>query len=789
MPIKTLDPANSVLFLGSGFSAGATSIANDKVPTGHPLKKLLVDALGEEENDLDLKSAADEFLSRTDLSLYELLYQTFTISELLPYQRNIIALPWARIYTTNYDDIVSQVKGPKFPVFTFDDARPRKLPSAFAVHLHGSIRRANEGNADGQLILNNKSYDVIARQHPGWFQEFQRDRRTFEACYFMGFSLSDHHISGLMTSGEESVKRTFFVTRQDPSPAFSRRASDYGEVVPIGFETFAEMAKTLPMPDPPKDLSALKSFKYLRPGLDAKALTPPTPLEIINLVSFGTFSDSRFFNTPDEHNYVAPRDAHTENTLEALQTAKTVLVHSRLGNGKTIFTSILASKATKEGYVCLRWRQAERSLAQEMEFIAAVKRTLVIFDDYDAAIENIERVSALAPSAKFIVTARSGQQEVRIHESAQKFPTPIKRVSLNAFDHDDRDRLLMILRNAGAEVGGLEQSVKSADEIRDVVTQLYNHDEIREKIHTIVEDAPPALKHIVMLASLIKWVGVETDDNYLQELAGCDVYVELRKTAGFAYDFLNVFDDKVEMRSALLSEYFIQRIFTLKEILDGCYDIATSSTRRKAATDKKIARPHRTLSGKLMQFSTLQRFLKFHVGSDVALNQHYVRLSHDKDVNNEPLFWLQYAILMKESGEISNARMFLNTGYERSSKIEGFKTYQLDTQALSIFLLAEIGSQNPVVEGLDVILDSIKTVTDMIADEDHRYFAIDVIGEIPAFIDARRMALTEPEKIALVFELNRTSMTLAALPIEKKIFSGSEIIRDQIELAIGTLVC
>ncbi len=116
MPIEILDPANSVLFLGSGFSADATNIARSPVPAGHPLLERLAKALDEDPNELDLKSAADEFLDRFDLSLYQLLYETFTISEVLDYQRDIVSLPWARIYTTNYDDIVNLVKGPNFPI-------------------------------------------------------------------------------------------------------------------------------------------------------------------------------------------------------------------------------------------------------------------------------------------------------------------------------------------------------------------------------------------------------------------------------------------------------------------------------------------------------------------------------------------------------------------------------------------------------------------------------------------------------------------------------------------------
>jgi hypothetical protein len=371
VPIETLDVTNSVLFLGSGFSAGATNIAMQKLPAGNALLKRLAEELQEDPTDLDLKSAADEFLSRGDLSLYNLLYETFTVSKLLPYQSEIASLPWARIYTTNYDDIVSVAKGPNFRIYTFDDPRPRKLPTAFGVHLHGSIRRASEENADSQLILNNKSYDVIARQYPDWFHEFQRDRRTFDACYFLGFSLGDHHIAGLMTSGEESKSRTYFISRRDPTSMFVRRASEYGEVVPIGFDAFPGLVRSLPKPETPQNLDALQSFKNLRPGLDSRRLAAPTPVEIINLVTFGTFNQARYFNTPSEHRYVSGRDKLVDTTLDILKSDKTVLIHSRLGNGKTIFTSILAANAASAGYKCLLWRRAGRRLTQDLEVISA----------------------------------------------------------------------------------------------------------------------------------------------------------------------------------------------------------------------------------------------------------------------------------------------------------------------------------------------------------------------------------------------------------------------------------
>ncbi|UYY78424.1 SIR2 family protein [Sphingomonas sp. R1] len=782
MPIETLDPENSVLFLGSGFSADATNIASEKLPAGQPLLERLAEAIGESPRDHDLKSAADAFAHRFDVSLYDILYNTFTVSSVLDYQRDIISLPWARIYTTNYDDMVSLVKGGSYPIFTFDDERPRNLPQSFAVYLHGSIRKATEKDAERQLILNSLSYDVITREHPTWFYEFQRDRRTFDACYFMGFSLGDHHITGLMAAGETSARRTHFITRNPPRQQLVERAPPYGEIVPIGFDGFADLVKTLPPSPKPANPRSLESFKFLQRGIDAKPLVDPTPVEIFNLVTFGNFNQSRFFNTVRDDSYVAKRGKSVESALALLSTNKTVLVLSRLGNGKTIFTSVLARDASENGYKCYLWRRAGKRLAQDLEVIRAERQALIIFDDYDAAIDNIERVSAGVPDAKFVVTMRSGQQDVRLHEVLTKLPEPMKRVNLDLFSDEDKKQLHKLLDRAGARTGQFDDIISNSREVREIVTQLYNHAQIREKISDAVAKASSELVQILALASLIKWAGVELDDSDLQELAQCDVYGELKKSGGLGADFLSGGDDRVEMRSALLSEYLLQRILTPKQVLDACYTITITSTRRRRE------RVHRLLAGVLMKDSTLKRFLKFHAGVDQFLDGHYTRLSNDTAVNDEPLFWLQYAIFMKRTGKVAKARMFLTTGYDRASKIPGFKTYQLDTQALSIYLLEEIESTSPTVEGIEDIVISIKLVSDMISEQSHRQYAIEVIGEIPAFVDARQHALENTERVALVFELNRTSITLAALPAEDKAYSGSDIVRAKLEQAIAKLV-
>jgi hypothetical protein len=782
LPIDTFEPKNSILFLGSGFSAGALNIVGEKLPAGESLLERLANAIGESPHEHDLKSVADAFSHHFGVSLYEILYNTFTVSSILDYQREVISLPWARIYTTNYDDMVSSVKGGAFPIFTFDEDRPRALPQSFAVYLHGSIRKATEEDSERQLILNSLSYDMITRDHPTWFYEFQRDRRTFDACYFMGFSLGDHHITGLMAAGETSARRTHFITRNPPKKQLVDRVPPYGEIVPIGFDGFAELVKTLPSSPKPANPRVLESFKFLKRSIDAKPLVDPTPIEIINLVTFGNFNQTRFFNTARDDSYVTRRAKSVKSALALLSTNKTVLIHSRLGNGKTIFTSILARDASEHGYKCYLWRRAARRLAQDLEVIRDEGRALIIFDDYDAAIDNIGRISAGVPDAKFVVTIRSGQQDVRMHEVLTRLPEPMKRVNLDLFVKEDKDQLRDLLDRAGARTDGFDDIIAKARDIREIVMQLYDHEQIRQKIRGSVEKASGPLVLILALASLIRWVGVELDDSDLQELADCDVYAELKKSDGLGADFLSGTDDRIEMRSALLSEYLLQKILPVKQVLDACYAITIASTRRQHE------RVHRVLTGVIMKDSSLKKLLKFQVGVDQLIAKHYTRLSEDKAVNKEPLFWLQYAIFMKRTGDIAKARMFLTTGYDRASEIPGFKTFQLDTQALSIYLLEEVISTSPTVEGIEEILASIELVSNMISEKSNRQYAIDVIGEIPAFVEARQHALEDAEKVALVFQLNRASDTLKGLPLEEKAYSGSELVRTQLEAAVSRLI-
>jgi len=224
--LSQIDVGGSVLFLGSGFSQGAINIAKKKLVTGRGLKTEFAQLLGVHPDTYDLKTLADEVASRANLNLYQLLYNLFTVKELQRHQTEILRLQWMRIYTTNYDDAAEygQYKNHvRAPSYSYDDVKPRKLARNSIIHLHGVIRKTTENNVLQQLILNESSY---VRQHfekSVWYDEFDRDLRFCSACFFLGYSLSDYHITALLMQNPQVRAKTYFVTSDSPAPIFANR--------------------------------------------------------------------------------------------------------------------------------------------------------------------------------------------------------------------------------------------------------------------------------------------------------------------------------------------------------------------------------------------------------------------------------------------------------------------------------------------------------------------------------------------------------------------------------------
>lgn len=769
--LSEIDPQNSIIFLGSGFSAGAKNILDIQMPAGSGLKDLFAAEIGVDSRDYDLMTLADEFSGGDNSKLYKNVYEIFTTTHAEQYQKDILREKWRRIYTTNYDDLVEWAaleRGEKISSYSFDENKPLRLDFGTVIHLHGSIRNATEENALKQLVLNESSY---IRQHiekSPWYDDFVRDLKFCKNCFFIGYSLADMHIAALLMKNNDLKEKIFFITRGISPPLFEKKVGAYGTILPIGAEGFAELCKKLPRPVKNIDPNKLKAFKYLDPLKDKRTLFPPTSMEVINLVTFGSFNAQRCLTTLPESSYVVYREELVVQAVSLLNSHACLLVHSRLGNGKSIFNYTLAHRLSSNGYSCFLFKDNAELSNDDLDALSGYGRVIVFFDSYNAAIDVIPRCTELA-NLKFVVAVRTGVQEVRMHEIQSKLPKSLARININKLHENDKGKLKTLLNKSGVRVEELERSIDSCQEIREVVVSLYKNKNIKEKINS---ELLPLMSNqgsrmILVCAHLVKWIGADLEISFLRNVGGSDPYNLRIDGNSIAVDLLQFEDDNVQARSALFSEYLIQNHLKTEWIVDAVYELIVEAVQRKRD------RNYQKILGGLMRFSALSWALENDPNRNGALIALYDRLHRDINVNEEPLFWLQYAILMIDIGDLGAAEGFLVTAYDRAKKNPSFKTYQIDTQALRHILLKETKDDSLTVHGYSQIIDKLKIVTPMLDDISHRVHAVHVMQEIEPFVNARVASLSLEQKNGFVEELDRIILSLERFDVVTQAETGS----------------
>ena len=648
----------------------------------------------------------------------------------------MLKLPWLRIYTTNYDDSIElfyQQTRRNIPSFSYNEEKPRRIQHGTVVHLHGMIRNISEDNLLDQLVLNETAY---VRQHfesSLWYDEFIRDLKVCSACYFVGYSLKDYHISAILLQKPGLRAKTFFITDEVLDNITANSLRRYGHILPIGMEKFSRICKTLPAPALGSDPHSLKVFRYLDPAKDRKPLSPPTAIEILNLLRYGTFNYQRCMSTLPRAEYVVPRQALADVAVEKLESARCMLVHSRIGNGKTTFLYILGHKLLEAGYRCF-WCKPNHTdsqayhphLRRDIQTLRTFDNPVIIFDSYDMAIELADGLAEALPRAKFICCrAHRRAQRAYTTRFSLSFPSPCNVSTLTVF----RVKTSGISGRCWTVLGFPLESSGASSETRMTfatscspcsTTRLSGTGSAKLLTLFLMMSATSESSSSAIFSS---GVDQEADEALLRVVTGSDPYLEVSRYPDVSADIFNFDDDNFGVRSSILSEYLIKKYLTTDDVISWVYKIVVEAVKRKGE------RSNRTILRRLMRFSTLYQAFRRDVRRLEALSDLFERWRRNDLMNREPLFWLQYAILMTERNDFEIAESFIETAYSRAAEIPKFRTYQIDTYALRLLLIVETRSEvSEEIRRFDRIIEKLEEVRAMIGEESYRWHAIQVVA-------------------------------------------------------------
>lgn len=784
----SIDPPSTVLFLGSGFTRAAKNILGTNPVTGAGLTKALARLLGDPDTTDSLPLLAEDAMGRDDIDLYQFLYQMFTIHDLDPSQRVILQdYQWLRIYTTNYDDSVEFAhyeRYRQFSSYNYDDPKPRRLPMNTVIHLHGNIRQLHHDAPLQALVLTESSH---VRQHferSPWYDEFVRDIRFSSACFFIGYSLSDYHITALLRGLSPAPSAKLFFIQLDLSNRREiQRLRQYGTVITGGLPEFVRLCRVLPCPAPIADPRSLKGFRYLDPHKDKKTLAPPTPLEVFNLLTFGTFNYVRALSPSPHMAYVIERRGAVDEARAALRSNRCLLLHSRIGNGKSVFLYLLAIALAEDpaGYRCFFFRGQNPVLQQELGFLAKLPNVVVFIDPYSDSQDSIVGLANALPNAKFVVTVRSGVHDVRLHEINQAIPKPFYRISLNSLTSDDVHAFAALCRNAGLSQPDVRLIIRNRHELRDILIKLFQNQfvltRIRDSLNPVFVDQQA--RSVLLGILLIHWTGERAEPAFVHDINRVDAFTAIGHVREAVGDILHLGDDKLDLRSSIFAQYCLQHFFERLELHNMTCSVI------KSAAARKHERRYRIIMSHFMQINNLRWLFRPREDTLVCVKAVFEDTRASDVIGEEPLFWLQYAMCMIEMNNLPATREFIGAAYERAEDTE-FRTYQIDTQSFRLLLLLEMEAAGSV-EHYDEIVKKLEMLCPLLGQESHSYYVIRVLKNIEPFIDRRGDCLAQGEKVVMVYWLNMLCTEMERLPAEVKTETGSDSVLRSIRRAVRRL--
>ena len=337
----------------------------------------------------------------------------------------------------------------------------------------------------------------------------------------------------------------------------------------------------------------LTSQRYFDVFQDDKAPVQPTPIEIESLFTFGSFNIQRLLSTFPRAEYVLPRSYLVDQGVKSLATNKTLVIHSKIGNGKSTFRKCLCIKLTENGYSCFECKDDVTIPDRDIEFLRTLKMPVIIFSSFDTAYASMHLFRDLPKATRFIVEMNTGTLQVRHNEVLSTLSGPVDRLNVNYLKSRDIDDLDALLDRAGIAPADLKSRFGDGSEIRDIVLALYENTTVVERINTLLTPLlqNSEFKKVLFSSSILRSLDLKTDPTFIRSVTKVDAYAVLMDVGESAYEFFDFSHDRLEPQSAMFSEYIVQSYLEPNELIDAIYWLSAEAAERMDEIDDLYQRP------------------------------------------------------------------------------------------------------------------------------------------------------------------------------------------------------
>lgn len=741
---KRILEGNCMLFLGSGFSANTTNLFDKTMPIGGGLVALL-DAETGQDSDGDLEEAAENYIDRFgELQFVQFLRETFSVKTLTDGQMTVCRCQWRRIYTTNYDNSVEFAKakdGKRFlPVTLSSSAQDFVNKRDIVVHLNGSVNNLNSNTISSEFKLTSSSYLTQQFQESEWQSIFEYDIRDSDLIVFIGFSIRyDLDIKKILWEDGEIKNKCVFIMADGEKAQNVRKAQRYGTVFPIGLDALAQSIEDVKRSTPTPVSKLERPFLCFRvPTIQRSSVTKIPDSSITDLFLYGKIDElllQRSIDYSDRLPYFIDRKGIISVLNQLENGTKEILVHSDLGNGKTLFVKGMIYQLLRAGYKVYEYNKYYANLTDEIEKICNTgdPNTVIVVENYNANRKIIETIQSFRNKQRLIVSERSVTNDMSYNWLLAKVKKEFYEIDVNRLDDDEIEQCSTILNQFGLwrKYSNLRDDEKrdilknkNKRSLRLILLEVINSTDIRDRIqgeiNKISSDRDVYQAMVLMLVSnLLDW-NINLDDisyalgNVIKGSAS------FRRNAVIK-EFVDFSNSELKVKSSILSEVILTRIMDVNIVRETLVKAFRNFNKQPGNPE------FRKYMMTILSYANLQRVFNKEEGD--VFNNNIVILFEDirncAFCESNPHYWLQYAIAKLGEQKYEEAKLYFDNAYSYARRRTGFDTYQIDNH-FARYLLENVIYTSNDDEFFKAFVQAHSILTDRSHLKDTKYYPFKV---------------------------------------------------------------
>jgi SIR2-like domain len=660
---------DSVLFTGAGFSYGAANILPDlesAVPTAKAFAARLA-AILNTKGVYDLPVISQFFVKkRGEHGLVDELIKNFSITSFSEHHEQISAIPWRRVYTTNYDNCfeISALKssGKAWTPLTLD-AGPSAAPRR-CIHINGHVNNLDVRNLASQVKLTHSSYASGVFSESQWAQQFRQDLNGAKSIIYVGYSMSDIDISRLLFLSPELRRKTVFIVGPDEDEVITSPLEDYGEVYAIGIEAFARAVASTPAPSSPSAHEYSWLTRYSPPEAPAR----PDDKASIELLTMGVAESQHvaWSLASEAVAFCVVRDALGEILSEVDGGRRWFLIHSDLGNGKSILKQQLSELLCVRGFDVFWDTDFELNRDSDISQLSRIDGKVAVFideaSDRFAVIDGLLRLNN--PNIAVFVCVRSTLYELGEAKYDEYLPKDFIPIDVNRLTDRDADRFAALLSTLGLWGTRASDSdwakanfikVECGRQIARLIISSFEESEVGRRISKAAFDVVNKrsdVSALIILSFILNRIGHPPRPTLMSEILNKDVWATVKseefKSAG---EFIAFRNGVVTSRSSIIGTYLLRKALTPENLVWHLDQYV-----RRLSRIRRDSTLHHVFT-ELQRFPMLEGIIESGRKREIIIG-YYQSIKDIPACERSALFWLHYAMARLSYGEFKESGLY-----------------------------------------------------------------------------------------------------------------------------------